>query len=381
LDGAEVPDLKKWRTLRGGALSTLETDVAIVGGGPAGCSAALTLRQLGISATLVSSTKHSDRPTETSLPTLRPMLRILGAEQALTACEPCYGICSNWGRKRSEFRPCILNPHGNPWFVHRKRFDQILRESVQKAGVLRLDGTAIDIRFEADGVTIFTDGENIRCRWLVIANGSPAWTARITGQKISRHDVLTAIWGRIPHARAEQVLVLEPSEFGWWYVCPDDGSGCIACLITDPSSARKLGATILSNWNDLFRATRLSKSRDKTAGAEKIFAAATGLMSLSYTQKDRWIAIGDAAAKLDPIGSAGTMTALDGGRRAARAIFDSLKGDPAELQKYARWSAGLIREFARQREQHYLLEATKHSTEFWHCRSAVDRSPCSGQQN
>ena len=48
--------------------------------------------------------------------------------------------------------------------------------------------------------------------------------------------------------------------------------------------------------------------------------ALTGLAALPQNHGPRWIAVGDAAAKLDPLGSAGTATALDSGQRTANAI-------------------------------------------------------------
>ena len=230
-----------------------------------------------------------------------------------------------------------------------------------------MDGVALGGTFEPNAATIFTDDVEVRAKWLVIATGAPTWAARLTGEKIIKHDLLTAFWGRIPDQCTERLLFLEPSHFGWWYRCPDDGSGSVACLITDPRTARTIGAGNLSNWKSLFSSTRLSRGlSDELSMMEMIFATATGAISLSKTQNHRWIAVGDAAAKLDPLGSSGIMTALDGGRRAARSIHCSLQGDAAELQQYQKWSGSLIQEFTLQREKHYGVEATKHSTQFWH---------------
>lgn len=294
------------------------------------------------------------------------MLHLLGADEALRACEPCYGIASAWGRSESTISHSMLDPHGHSWFVHRRRFDAILRESARKAGALWVEEMALAANFEADAVRISADALQVQGKWLVIAGGAPAWAARITGQKVIKYDLLTAFWGRIHHGRTERLLLLEPSQFGWWYLCPDDGPASVACLITDPRSARHIGAGNLTNWKNLFSSTQLSRGHDETVATERVFATTTGVMSLSNTQGPRWIAVGDAAAKLDPLGSSGILTALDGGRRAARAIHSSLNGNAAELLNYQKWSAGLIREFTRQRERHYLLEATKHSNPFWH---------------
>jgi flavin-dependent dehydrogenase len=238
-----------------------------------------------------------------------------------------------------------------------------------------MDGIAFGGTFEPDAATVFTDDVDVRAKWLVIATGAPTWAARLTGEKIIKHDLLTAFWVRIPHQRAERLLFLEPSEFGWWYLCPDDGRGSVACLLTDPRTARTIGASDLSKWKGLFSSTHLSRVPDEISATEMVFAKATGVMSLSKIHGRRWIAVGDAAAKLDPLGSSGIMTSLDGGRRAARAVNSALRGNTVELHNYQKWSSTLIQEFTRQRERQYSLEASRHSTHFWHRGANAPSAP------
>src|SRR5687767_1801349 len=102
-------------------------DVAIIGGGPAGCSAALTLRQRGLSVVIIDAAASRSKPTETSIPALAQMLKDLAVPGALEACEPCYGIQTSWGRSSQVVQPSISNPFGHAWFVHRAGFDEILR--------------------------------------------------------------------------------------------------------------------------------------------------------------------------------------------------------------------------------------------------------------
>src|SRR5438045_5646388 len=101
-------------------------DVAVVGGGPAGCAAALTLRASGIATTVIASRRPREKPTETAVPQLRHLLHSLGAGDALIASEPCYGIESSWGAVRPVLRPSISDPSGHAWFIHRARFDASL---------------------------------------------------------------------------------------------------------------------------------------------------------------------------------------------------------------------------------------------------------------
>jgi 2-polyprenyl-6-methoxyphenol hydroxylase-like FAD-dependent oxidoreductase len=348
-----------------------DADVLIVGGGPAGCGAALALANFGIVTAIVAAPKTTVKPTETALPALAGMLRSLNAESALAACEPCFGISSSWGRPKPVLRPSIIDPHGHAWFVHRERFDAALRNSVLRSDTLWFEGVAESVQFTNSHVTVITAEKQIRAKWLIIANGSPAWAAQVTGQTVVKHDSLIALWGRLPKAKTERFLFLEPSEFGWWYLVPDDGPGTIACFMTDPTLARNLEAADVSKWNGLFRETSLARNCGETAASEQVIAASTGLMSLARFRGERWIAIGDAAAKLDPLGSGGTMTAMDGGRRAGRALMSALQGNTSGLQDYERWVTNLVNEFSRQRRQQYHLEFANQSSGFWERRSTA----------
>src|SRR5437899_251361 len=101
----------------------MQADVVIIGGGPAGCSAALTLQARGYSTVVITTPGRGEKPTETAVPALTQILRSLDANEALRACEPCYGIVSAWGRTTVTLQPSIRNPFGHAWFIHRSRFD------------------------------------------------------------------------------------------------------------------------------------------------------------------------------------------------------------------------------------------------------------------
>lgn len=342
----------------------MQSDVAIIGGGPAGCAAALTLLGRNVSVAVIAAPHHKRRPTETATPALRQLLRSLNASEALAACEPCYGIVSAWGNNSPALRPAIADPNGHAWFIERADFDKSLRNAVRKRGGTWITDEARHIAIDAEGVLIRTKTKLVRARWAVIATGSPASAARLTAQKVKQVDSLVAFWAQIQGQLQERLLFVEPSDQGWWYLSPR-GHATTACFITDPFSARSLSPSKPFAWNRLFQATKLSHKLQGDQLPEQIHVALTGLALLPEKHGPRWIAIGDAAAKLDPLGSSGTTTGIDSGQRAAHAVADALQSNTAALDRYVRWSTGLVEEFTRQRRQQYAMEAQHQSDSFW----------------
>src|SRR5436190_1229945 len=166
----------------------MDSDVAIVGGGPAGCATALALRSRGYSTTVIAAPNYRGKPTETAVPALSRLLQSLGAAEALTSCEPCHGIVSAWGRNTPALQPSILNPSGHAWFIHRARFDSCLKNATRDSGATWIYEEARSVQFDPQGVSIATTGQALRARWVVFATGSPSWPARITMQKPSNID-------------------------------------------------------------------------------------------------------------------------------------------------------------------------------------------------
>jgi flavin-dependent dehydrogenase len=340
-------------------------EVIIVGGGPAACAAALSLSAIGLSVCVIASANLKKRPTETVVPALPQLLRSLDARVALAACEPCFGIVSAWGRQSPAFRPAIANPYGHAWFVHRDRFDAALQEIARKRGVDWINGEAQNMVDGNDGALVSTATRRMHARWIIVATGSPASAARLTGQKVIRLDSMVAFWAKLSVPFENRLLFVEPAEQGWWYLGPADGPGAIACFMTDAASARTLAPSRPTAWNVLFQATRLFQQLHGEPYAEQVFVALSGLAALPEKHGTHWIAVGDAAASLDPLGSSGTATALDSGRRAAHAIADFLKGNNGALDRYSLWGTRLVKEFAMQRRQQYEGEARMRGHVFW----------------
>ncbi len=346
------------------------SDVVVIGGGPAGCAAVLTLRALGISTILISSGRFREKPTETAVPRLRQLLKSLGAESTLVACEPCYGIESSWGPHGASFQPSILDASGHAWFIHRKPFDTNLGHLVNDAGVIRLEAEVENLSFSNSGVSVGTNAGTFTAESAVIATGSPAWTARITGQKPMIIDTLVCYWARLAIPVESRLLQVESDPHGWWYTCPGEQGEVVACFVTDAEDVRLLNPSQLEGWTKLFRKTRLGRSLGCFAVSGGINRIPIGVGGLTSRRGPRWVAAGDAAIKLDPIGSSGTATALESGILAAHAAINRRTDGPDAGEQYDRWGKGLLKAFLKLRAPLYGAESAKHPGGFWSRRNA-----------
>jgi flavin-dependent dehydrogenase len=368
------------RPLRGRTLGPpMEVDVAIVGGGPAGCSTALSLIAKGYSVAIVSAPNGTEKPTETAAPVLKHVLCSVGAEAALSSCEPCFGISSDWGRPSQVVQSSIMNPLGHSWFIHRTRFDLCLQHLAREAGAIWIEETAHAANFKTQGICLHTRGMDVHARWLVAATGSPVWAARVTQQAHITADSLLAFWTNLPTTFSRGLLLLEATDQGWWYLCPDEHSGVSICFVTDTQCARRLRPAEPLSWNGLFRKTALHKQLGDSPLADSVRVASISLATLPKKYGQFWTAVGDAAAKLDPLGSSGTITAVDSGQRAGAAIADAIRGESAGLERYGLWSNSLFEEFLRQRNKQYAIEASKRHTQFWF-RRVLDSAQSAGNR-
>ncbi|MBV9209935.1 MAG: tryptophan 7-halogenase, partial [Acidobacteria bacterium] len=122
-------------------------DVLILGGGPAGAAAALSLRQHNPSlsiAIIESSAYNTPRIGETLPPIIEPLLRQLEIWDSFLRAGhvAAYATCSTWGSDALLGNEFIFHPYNRGWHLDRRRFDAILaRESERRGVALYLNST------------------------------------------------------------------------------------------------------------------------------------------------------------------------------------------------------------------------------------------------
>jgi flavin-dependent dehydrogenase len=362
------------------------TEVAVIGGGPAGAAAALALARLGIATVLVAASAMHPSVGETLPPAARPVLDRLGLRQIVEGegYLPSLGNWSVWGTAEPWGRDFIFNCHGHGWHLDRRGFDALLRAAARNAGAHLVSGTTLIGSAPMPGggfrLHLAQRGE-FAARLVLDATGRAAVFARQRGVRRRAFDRLVGIAAYVvrrteaPHEPA--VTFVEATAEGWWYSAPLPRDRMVAVLMTDAGLARS-GATSLEGWLDRLAAAphtaaRLSRFGAGLASPPVVVPAASGRLD-HFCDRD-WLAIGDAAASRDPLSSEGIVEALRNGTSAGVAVHGALGGAHDALAAAAAGLEERWRAYRRAHAKYYAIEQRWPEAPFWRQRHRLSASP------
>ncbi|MEO8130485.1 MAG: tryptophan 7-halogenase [Bryobacteraceae bacterium] len=351
-------------------------DVAIIGGGPAGSAAALTLRDrypelsVGIlEASLFDQPRAGEVLSPAATPILR-QLRILEAVQRVCS-RPVHAAAVSWGRNALAESPHLFSPHGPGWHLDRARFDALLVEQAEERGVTVWRGCRASPGKKAPGGWLFhmASGDTATSRFAIDASGRNASVARNAGARLIAIDRLIGFLCFFEACEDEDPRTLiESVKYGWWYTAALRDGVRIAVCMTDADIGRELRLAAREVWLDRLHATvhvagALSRNSIPTRGPLARSAASQFLTAVCGPD---WIAAGDAALALDPLSGQGILAALRSGIFAAYAVGDSLtRGDDSGLCRYADFISFVRTGYVRAREQNYNQEQRWPQSKFW----------------
>ena len=335
------------------AKKTVEVDIAVVGGGVAGCTAAMFLSQSSYSVALLDKLPMPViRIGECLPPASRRILRRLNLLEGLEALIQgtgekahltSYGTQSYWGNDRLQVTDALRNPDGFGWHLDRQAFELYLRETVRQRGAVCLWGTKLlkshyeNSRWQ---ITARTTNENaeqkdykIAARFVIDASGRQSNFARQLGIGRTHFDKLIACWATLPDNDSNKMSTIVATIQGWWYSAPLPGNKRIIAFQTDSDLMDQQPIKDAGQFIELARqCPAMTKFLDNGIG-EITFHGITAANStrLNQVSGQQWAALGDAVMSFDPLSSQGMFNAMAGALQLSQLIDSS--GIIAEINK------------------------------------------------
>ena len=353
--------------------------VVVVGGGPAGATAALVLARAGQRVILLDAGCSAASPGESLPPAARPLLRDLGWLPAVVSAGHLrsVGTRSLWGQATPVMTDHLFDPNGEGWLLDRRRFERDLRAVAAAAGV-EVQGhaqvRAVERAGEAWQVAVLVNGttqEQLTAQWLVDASGRRALVARAAGAIRQRDDRQLAYHARFKGtAQAEDddgCVTVEAVAEGWWYTARVPGDCRVAAFITDADHPQRSLLRSREGFCQALHATTLVRSclEGYEIQAPPRLTEAGGTW-LDPPARGRWTAVGDAALAFDPLSSQGLLTALYTGLRGAECVLASLLGDPhLARQRYSERLQSIRKAYLQHRALTYASEQRWREATFW----------------
>lgn len=351
-------------------------DVAVLGGGPAGCAAAIMLAREGVSVGVFERSHYeSTRIGEVVPPVIcHPLLRLDAWDDFVAARQlPLTGITSRWGKPTADETDYIFNPYGNGWILERKGFDAMLARIAALKGAHIFCGSRIvecrqnksdDWRIELQT----EDGPRAAAAQFVIRA-----TGRISAIKgfDCRRIVADPLIAAVRHASLQgtgaydgQRMQVETSEHGWWYSTRLPDNHFVVAYLTDASCFSGNRDQRERIWDERFRSTKVSVDSG-TPGFARLRCFPAGTSCAGIAAGARWAAIGDAALNVDPLSGQGIMRALESGIEIASIVLTPASRRVEKITNYRRRLLHRFEESIRLANAYYRLEKRWPLSPFW----------------
>jgi flavin-dependent dehydrogenase len=326
-------------------------DIAVIGGGPAGSTAATLLARQGYKVIALEKAHHPRfHIGESLLPMNLPVFQRLGVldkVRALGVHKPGadFEADNDRGYNTYAFARAIGNSPPHAYQVWRQDFDKMLYDHARECGadaregqeVLAIDQVApresrLSVRCE--------DGREyqIQARYVVDASGRDTFLAAKKKIRRKNHEHQSAaIFGHFTGARprpGEDAGNISIYRFhhGWMWMIPlPDGVMSVGAVCRPEYLKQRRGRSV-EFLTETLRQSPALWARLESAALIGNEVRVTGNYSYDSARMGGpgWVLVGDAFAFLDPVFSSGVYLAMSGAEQAARAVDEALRNPERE---------------------------------------------------
>jgi len=358
--------------------SSSEVDVVVIGGGPAGATAAALLASWGRSVAVMHGDSGAPSLAESLPASTRKLLRFLGLAEIVDAAgfHPNRGNISRWAGKEA-----VAATDAAGYHVSRARFDRLLRDHARAQGAVVIEGHARRVDL-ANPVTsecvVSSQRDSYRGRFVLDCSGRAGVIAGRGLRRVRagyRTLAVAAEW----HcdgwpARERTHTIVDSYRDGWAWSVPLSGTRrqCTVMIDAGRTTVRKAGLASLYG-RELRKAVSISA---RLAGARQIsrpWACDASVYDCVRAFEGGALLVGDAASFVETLSSGGVKKALSSAWRAAVVVNTCL--DTPEMLSAAfgfhdRRERLVYDEYQRYTAAFFRDAASVYDDLFWSARAA-----------
>ncbi len=372
-------------------------DVAIIGGGPAGSSAARLLAQWGHTVVLLTKAPPTRTLAESLPPSCTKLFRKLGVLDAVDRAG-FYRSRGNtvwWGEPEGRSEDFGEGAWG--YQILRRDFDRLLLDLAKEVGVDVCDNATVrDVNVDVSGTgQALSDEEGVRleyelggellsvdAKWVLDCSGRDGVIARRGLRTMETGHRTVALLGVWEHESRwnlpdETHTLVESYADGWGWSIPTAPSVRYFTVMVNPGvTDLERGGQLESMYRaELAKTVHFARLTSEAKLKERPWACGASSYSASRVTGPRFLLVGDAASCVDPLSSFGVKKAMASAWQAAVVVHTCLSKPEMEQQAL---------EFFERREQEMFATlsvlsaryfgdaARRHRHAFWMERANLD---------
>jgi FADH2-dependent halogenase len=332
-------------------------DVAIIGGGPAGSTAATLLAKAGRSVVVLERDKFPRfHIGESLLPFSMAAFTRLGIQEKMSAAgfiEKFGGVMADAGGEKEAkfyFKDGFGAKTDRSWQVTRSEFDKLLLDHAAENGAEIYQETSVEnAAFDENGVQLRvcgSDGQTreLRTAYLIDASGRNSFLGnKFNLKKNYQHLKKLSLFAHYDGVAREPgidgtLTRMVRALNSWFWIIPLNHDRTSVGIVLDAAEFKnsKLSAEEFFDRSVAEQPVitdRLGQGRR----VSQVHVAADFSYRMKSLHGDRWLLAGDAAGFIDPVFSSGVFLAVLAGETAADALLEVMEHPKRRARLFARY--------------------------------------------